>query len=349
MKALLGTRKGVMLLSEKSGKWSLTKSHFEGVKCNLTFYDHHHDLIWAGLNHGHWGPKLHISSDKGKTFKELGTPKFPENTKTSLKDFWSLNVDTKGRLWLGVEPAAIFYSDDKGATWTFLQEFWDIPTREKWFSGGTDGSCVHSLMIHPEDDNRISIGISVAGVLETRNRGKSWKYINKGLAANFLPDPTAEYGQDPHKVVQSQTNPDILWQQNHCGIFKSEDGGQNWIDLTKARGVKSGFGWGIVVDEKNPDIALTIPALSDEVRIPVNNKLMVQKTTNGGKTWKTITKGLPKEKTFEIVYRSALSLKKKNLLFGTTTGQVYTSKNLGESWAQMKTQFAPIFCVELFD
>lgn len=348
MKALLGTRKGLLVLKEQAGQWKLEKTHFDGVKCNFAEYDAHHDVIWAGATHGHWGAKIHVSKDKGKTFQELSSPVFPEWTKESLKDIWCGVTDPTGRIWLGTEPAGLFYSDDQGKSWTFLESFHRTPGREKWMGAGTDASCLHSLMIHPENPNHFTVGVSVAGALESKDRGKTWKYINKGMKANYLPDPDVEVGQDPHKIVMAPSNPKVLWQQNHCGVFKSEDGGQSWQDLSKAKGLKSAFGWAVAVDEQDPRVAYVIPALSDEVRIPVDLKLFVQKTTDGGKTWKVLNKGMPKEKCYDIVYRSALALKGKSLMFGTTTGRVFFSKNQGAQWKQFPVHTSPVFCLSLF-
>ena len=347
MQALLGTRKGLIILKKNGAGWKFAKTHFDGVKVSLACYDPGTKLIWAGANHGHWGPKLHVSSDKGRTFKEIGAPKFPEETKVSLKDFWAIASDKKGRIYLGVEPAALFHSDDQGKTWTFNRSLDTMPGRDKWVSGGTDDSCVHSIVIDPQNENRIVIAISVAGVIESNDRGKTWKYANKGLTANFLPDPNAEVGQDPHMMVASPSDPKILWQQNHCGIFKSEDRGSTWIDLSKNKGVKAAFGWGIVADEKDARIAYTVPAHSDETRIPPGKRLIVQMTKDGGKSWKTLNKGLPKGVCYDIVYRHGLALKEKSLMFGSTTGNLYFSNNQGAAWKKLDINLPPIYSVKL--
>jgi photosystem II stability/assembly factor-like uncharacterized protein len=347
MQALLGTRKGLFILKKNGADWKVAKTHFAGVKVSYACYEPQSKLIWAGVNHGHWGPKLHVSADKGKTFKEVGAPKFPEATKETLKDFWSLAADSKGRVYLGVEPAALFYSDDQGKSWSLCEGLSNVHSKDKWFSGGTDASCLHSLIVDPKNDNHIIIGISVAGCLETKDRGKNWKYINKGLNAEFLPEKDSEVGQDPHMVIAAPSDANILWQQNHCGIFKSEDMGQTWKDLSKAKGVKTAFGWGIVADEKNPQIAYTVPAQSDETRLPLNKRLIVQMTKDGGKSWKVLNKGLPKNDSYDIVYRHGLSLKDKSLMFGSTTGHLYFSNNKGDSWKKFSTDLPPIFSVKL--
>jgi photosystem II stability/assembly factor-like uncharacterized protein len=348
MQALLGTRKGLIILKQKGSGWDIAKTHFDGVKVSYAIVDPKTKWIWAGVAHGHWGPKLHVSKDKGKTFVEVGTPKFPEQSGVTLKDFWAMSWDSKGRMYIGTEPAAVFSSDDEGKTWALNTPLFVQRGKSKWFGAGTDATALHSLLVNPKDDNHLIVGISVAGCLESKNRGKTWEYINLGLKANFLPDVDSEIGQEPHLVESSPTNFNMLWQQNHCGIFKSEDMGKSWSDLSANKGVVSGFGWAIVTDEKNEKIAYTIPALSDETRVPTKKKLVVQKTIDGGKTWKAMSKGLPQQNCYDIVYRHAFAKKEKHLVFGSTTGHVYFSKNEGQSWVQLKASLPPVYCVKMF-
>ena len=350
MKAFIGSRKGLIVLKNLKGKWQIEKSFFDGVKASYVNCDPHTGAIWAGIAHGHWGPKLHVSTDKGRNFKEVGAPKFPtenDGKSESLKDFWAFAADSKGRIYVGTEPAGLFHSDDQGKTWTFNEALNNIRGKEAWFGAGTDATALHSILINPENADHILIGISVAGVLQSKNRGKTWEYSNRGQKAYFLPDHDAEIGQDPHLIERAASNPSILWQQNHCGIFKSEDGGNSWLDFSKAKGVKSGFGWAVAIDEKDANIVYTVPALSDENRIPIKKKLIVQKTTNGGKSWKILNKGLPDKNCYDIVYRHALSVKENHILFGTTTGHVYFSKNQGESWQMLPNHLPAIYSVKL--
>ncbi len=347
MKAYLATRKGLIVLKQKSTGWDVEKAHFDGVKVTYVCSDLAKGWIWAGVNHGHWGPKLHVSKNQGKTFEELVPPKYPEGSKLSIKEYWAWARDSKGRIYVGTDPADLFYSDDEGKSWNLNKSFSKMEGKDRWFGAGTDGTALHSILVHPKNDNHLIAAVSVGGVLESKDRGQSWKYINTGLQADFMPDKDDPVVQDPHLVEMSPSNPNILWQQNHCGIFKSDNSGEKWQNLSKAKGLKSPFGWAVVVDKKNPDIAYTLPALSDETRVPVQKKLVVQKTTNGGKTWKALTKGLPQKYCYDIVYRHAFKKSEKQLLFGSTTGHVYFSKNSGDSWKRLSYQLAPIYAVEL--
>lgn len=346
MKAVLGTRKGVILVEGQGENWKISQAHFDGVKVSYVKVNPYNGDIWAGVNHGHWGPKLHLSQDGGVSFKELAAPQFPKSAKESLKDFWAIEFDPKGRIWLGVEPAALFSSDDEGKTWQFCDSFYQMEGRENWFGGGTDATCLHSILLHPDHPDEIGVGISCAGYIVSHDRAQSWKYSSKGMKAEFLPDPDSAIGQDPHKIIRAKDHPDVLWMQNHCGIYRSEDNGQNWIDLSQNQGLISKFGWDIACDEKNHKVAYTVPALSDEIRVPVDHALCVQKTEDGGKTWTVHRQGLPQENCYDICYRHALSLKDGHLIFGTTTGNLFYSKDQGESWSRLFSNLPPVFSLE---
>lgn len=353
MKAFIASRKGLLVYKQSASSWKLERTHFDGVKTSYVSYDPFGKRVWVGMAHGHWGPKLHMSKDKGKTFQEIALPKIPgaeEGDKAkNLLEVWALAFDKTGRVYLGFAPAEIFHSDDGGQTWEHNSALHTMQGRDKWFAAATDAHCVHSILVHPENPEEITIGISVGGVLHSKDRGRSWSYANQGMKAYFMPNPDDPVTQDPHIVKRAKGDPSVLWQQNHCGIFKSENGGESWTDLSKAKGLKTPFGWAVVIDDKNPNTAYTVPAKSDETRVPYEKKLFVQKTTNGGKSWSILTNGLPQKNCYDIVYRHAFSGNGKRLLFGTTTGHIFFSNNEGKKWQQIKDFLPPIYAVKLVD
>ncbi len=348
MRALVGTRKGLLVFKRRNGEFGKPRLHFDGVAASYVDYDPVNDCVWAGVNHGHWGPKLHVSDDKGKTFREIPAPKFPDGHGDTLKDFWCIRSDSTGRVWIGTEPGGLFYSDNRGETWSICLGLDTVRGKDKWFGAGTDAHCLHSILVDPDDFDHLLVGISVAGMLESSDRGHTWRYINKGLSAEYLPDKESEVGHDPHLTVMSASEPSVLWQQNHCGLFKSDDMGRNWHDLSKADGLMSAFGWAVAVDEEDADVAYTVPAESDINRTPHDKRLFVQKTTDGGDSWQTLTKGLPEGDCYDIVYRNALGLRGKTLAFGSTTGHLYWSTNRGKNWSQLPTHLPPVYSVRLF-
>jgi len=214
--------------------------------------------------------------------------------------------------------------------------------------GGRDQPGIHSIVIDPRDEDHIHIAISCAGVFETIDAGGSWEVRNSGLRADFLPDPTSNIGHDPHILVAAPTNPDVLWQQNHCGIFRSTDAAKSWQDVSQAQG-PARFGFAIAVADDNPDQAWVAPANSDVTRTAIHGSLCICRTDDGGKTWKELRKGLPQQHCFDIVYRHALACSGNTVAFGSTTGNLFFSPDRGESWQVINNYLPMIYSVQFAD
>lgn len=353
---LLGTRKGLIVYENNSGNWQYASTHFLAAPVSLTYVDPRNNTWWACLDHGHWGVKLHRSEDQGKSWEEIEAPAFEEGMEikegkpASVNYLWAMahgGNDKPGVLYLGTDPGALFRSDDNGNNWQLVKELWEHPSRkEGWFGGGRDEPGIHSILVDPNNSDHIYIGVSVAGVFETNDGGKSWNPKNKGLSADFLPDPNAEVGQDPHLVVSAPANTKVMWQQNHCGIFVSEDGAANWSKVSEEQG-PADFGFTVAVDDERPEVAWVIPGVSDELRVAVDQALCVCRTDDMGKNWKAFRKGLPQENCYDIVYRHALDVSGDELVFGTTTGNVYTSSDRGESWKTLSNSLPMVYSVEM--
>jgi len=233
-------------------------------------------------------------------------------------------------LLIGTVPGGLFISNNGGESFQLMKGLWDHPTRkEHWFGGGMDYPGIHSIIVDPDDNHHFYVAISCAGVFETSDGGKTWKAVNKGLKADFLPNPHAEIGQDPHLLVACSSNPKVLWQQNHCGIFRTSDGAQTWIDISSRTG-EANFGFAIAADDTNDQLAWFVPAMSDEMQVAINNSLCVCRTENGGRSSETFSKGLPQGSAFDITYRHALAQDQNNLAFGTTTGNLYFPRTMGK-------------------
>jgi len=355
---LLGTRKGFIAYHFKNGGWQVQNLSFEGTPVSIAYADPRTGTWWASLDHGHWGVKLHRSNDKGVTWEETTAPAYPEGEEikdglpATTRYIWAMAHGGKqfhSRLWIGTDPGGLFVSEDGGNNFQLIESLWNHPTRkEGWFGGGRDQPGIHSVVVDPRNENHIHVGISCAGVFETIDAGKTWEIRNKGLRAEFLPDPDTQTGHDPHILVAAPTNPDILWQQNHCGIFRSTDGARSWQDIGQPEG-PANFGFAIAVAEDNPDQAWVAPATSDMTRTAIKGALCICRTDDGGKTWKDFRKGLPQENCFDIVYRHALVSTGDAVAFGTTTGNLFFSPDRGESCQVLNNYLPMIYSVQFAD
>ncbi|CAN5466569.1 exo-alpha-sialidase [soil metagenome] len=340
-KLLVGTSKGLIILSNEKS-WSISSVQFEGFSISLVYVDERTNTWWVGVSHRHWGEKLHRSEDEGKTWKEISVPTYIDHLYSPgepafLRKMWVLQhagVDRPGGLWLGTEPGGLFFTNDNGNSFQLNESLWNHPSRQdskQWFGAGKDYPFIHSIVIDPRDSNHIYIAVSCAGIFETLDGGKSWNARNTGLIAAYLPNPQAEVGHDPHRLLLCAKTPDVLWQQNHCGIFRSVNGASSWEEVSGADGFPK-YGFALAVDENDPLTAWVIPAHSDEQRIPVGLKVAVCKTTDGGKTWRSVSKGLPNSNAFDLTLRHSFVKKESTLVFGTNNGNLYLSTDKGESW-----------------
>ncbi|MEM7334189.1 MAG: glycosyl hydrolase, partial [Chloroflexota bacterium] len=311
-------------------------------------------------DHGHWGQKLYRSSNLGESFDEVEAPKYPEDAimydvfaggaeKPAVTSYlWTIvpgGVDEPNKLYIGTEPGGLFQTIDGGETFQLVESLWNHPSRQNnWFGGGRDQAGCCSVVVDPRDSQHLYVTISIGGIYESTDGGKSWNGRNHGLIAEYLPDPHAEYGHDGHCLVAAPSNPDVLWQQNHCGVFKSIDKGQSWSNHTSGK-VK--FGFPIVIDEQDPNTAWVIPAVSDDKRLAFDGALFVARTEDGGETWQELRDGLPQQNSFDVVFRHALDIDGDTLIFGTTTGNLFISEDRGNHWQAIGNYFPPIYSVRL--
>ncbi|HET6645881.1 MAG TPA: hypothetical protein VFH01_01050 [Pyrinomonadaceae bacterium] len=354
---LVGTMKGAFVLrSDPSRKnWEVGGPYFPGRAIYAMAYDSRdgRNLLWAAVNSSYWGSYLSTSKDFGKNWTEPETygVKFPEDAENSVKQIWQIvpgNAAEPDTLYCGVEPAALFRSDDAGQTWSLVKGLYDHPHRPQWQPGG-GGLCLHTILPDPNNKDRMHIAISTGGVYRTDDGGKNWEVRNKGVRAQFLPPDQwyPEFGQCVHKIVSHPSNPKRLFLQNHWGLYRSDDGGDSWQDI--ANGVPSDFGFALEIDHHNPDTAYIIPLESDEFRCTPEAKLRVYRTQNAGKSWEALTNGLPQENAFETILRDGMSgdqLKPTGLYFGTRNGKLFGTNDGGESWSAIEEGLPAVVCVK---
>lgn len=354
MQFLIGTSKGLLTSKVENNTFQLTAVHFQGMPVSMLYIDERTNTWWVGLSHRHWGEKLHYTYNRGETWHEAGLPSYAghfyrQGKPALLKKIWTMQhagQDKPGYLWLGTEPGGLFFSSDNGQSFKLVESLWQHPSRlddSQWFGAGKDYPFIHSIIIDPRDSNHIYIGVSCAGVFESRDGGKTWNAKNKGLIAAYLPNPKPEVGHDPHRLMQCPTNPEIIWQQNHCGIFRTVNGGEFWEEVSGKSGFPK-YGFALAIDAFNTECAWVIPAQSDERRIPVDLKLSVCQTINGGRNWETINSGLPTSLSFDLVLRHGLIKKGNILVFGTNNGNLYISYN-GKEWNLASGNLASVNCI----
>lgn len=349
---LVGTSKGLVIFSEISRNFQITEVHFEGLPISMVYIDERTDTWWVSLAHRHWGEKLHYSTDKGKRWNAAGLPSYAgidykPGSPASLKKIWIMQHAGKDKpncLWLGTEPGGLFYSEDNGIHFSLNEGLWNHPSRlddKQWFGTGKDFPFIHSIIVDPRDSRHLYVGVSCAGVFESSDGGQSWHPKNRGLIASYLPNARVEIGHDPHRILLCESDPKVIWQQNHCGIFRTVNGGVDW-KLVSREDQSPSYGFALAIDQTDSNQAWVIPAASDESRIPPNLALSVYHTINGGVNWNPTNQGLPRQFAFDLVLRHAFIKADEILAFGTNNGNVYASTNNGQIWRELASNLAPV-------
>ncbi|WP_119305177.1 WD40/YVTN/BNR-like repeat-containing protein [Dongia deserti] len=344
------TRKGLFRFQHSGGKWQQTYVAFLGQPVTAFLADPRTGHWYAALNLGHFGAKLHRSTNQGATWDELAMPALPKSEDKdapSLNQIWALEAggpDQPGLIWAGSLPAALFRNDQNGdGEWHLVEGLWNLPDRAKWFGGGTDDTALHTICVDPRNSSRLVIAISCGGVWRSEDAGASWVCRSKGLFAEYMPPERREDPaiQDPHRIVQCRDQPGHFWCQHHNGIFYSTNDLENW----QFAGPR--FGFGVAVHPKEPARAWFVPAIKDEVRVPQDGKFVASRTRDGGKTFDTLANGLPTGFGYDLVLRHALDIDGTGdtLAFGSTTGNLYVTEDQGETWRAVTHHLPPVHAV----
>ena len=352
---LVGTMKGAFIFSSDKSrrKWKVDGPHFPGEAVYSIAYDSRggRTRTLVGAHSNHWGSTIRLSDDFGRSWTgpERQAVRFPEGSGLSLAQVWQITpgrTDEPEVVWCGVEPAALFRSDDAGVSWAPVEGLLKHEHRPKWMPGG-GGLCLHTIVLDPTNPDRMGIAISTAGFYRTDDGGKTWRARNQGVRAVFLPDKHPEFGQCVHKVTHHRARPERLFLQNHWGLYRSDDWGDSWQDI--ANGVPSDFGFPIQSHPHEPDTVYAIPLQSDEFRVVPEAKLRVYRTQDAGASWAPLTDGLPQSRAFESVLRDGLAVDSHDpagVYFGTRSGKLYASASGGEQWKAIAESLPSICCVK---
>jgi photosystem II stability/assembly factor-like uncharacterized protein len=347
---LLGTRKGAFVFESGSDRrsWTLRGPFCETWPMNHVIGDPDTGAIYGAGGNEWFGPAVWKSTDLGASWTHSSEGlAYPEG-ETPIKSAWSL---ARGRdcLYAGVEPAGLFRSEDDGQSWRHVGGLREHPSREHWQPGG-GGLILHSLVTSPMDPQQIWAAISTAGVFHSADGGLTWEPRNRGTRADYLPEEMRypEFGQCVHCLVAAAGQPDLMYQQSHCGMYRSEDGGRTWASIEE--GLPSSFGFAAATHPREPDTLYLLPLNGDIAgRYVPDARAAVWRTRDRGASWQALREGLPQENAFFTVLRQAMAtdpLEPAGVYFGTNTGALFASADEGESWACIAQHLPGILSVE---
>jgi hypothetical protein len=355
MTALLaiGTQKGLFLATSDDDRqtWRVGPAHFSGLAIYAVAIDTRGPAprLLAGVDSSHFGPSVAVSDDLGATWQEPDAAPlaFPAGTEAAVERVWQIvpAPAEPGVVYAGTQPSALWRSADGGLTYELVDGLWTHPHRPEW-GAGFGGQAIHTILPHPADPQRMLVAMSTGGVYRTADGGKSWAPSNQGIKAYFLPDPWPEFGQCVHKVARDATDPERYYAQNHHGVYRSVDGGGTWQSI--ADPLPSDFGFAMVAHPRHGGTIWNFPLTADSKRHPVDLRCRVFRSTDAGDSWQPQQAGLPEEPFYPVVLRDAMcadDAETAGVYFGTRSGEVFASRDEGESWSAVAAHLPDVLTV----
>jgi photosystem II stability/assembly factor-like uncharacterized protein len=364
----VATRKGAFVLRSDSSRrgWRVEEPHFLGHETNHLTSDPRDGTTWLlAAKTGHLGPTVFRSTDGAQSWSEArrppAFPKAPEGKDgPALDRVFCLapgHASQPGVWWAGSVPHGLFRSEDGGVSWELVVGFSDYldglrtqdPPR---FFPTPGGAITHSILVDPRDPNHLYVSLSTGGCFETVDAGAGWRPLNQGVSAEFLPVPDPEFGQDPHCMVLSPADPDRLYQQNHCGVYRLDRPAVRWERIGRNLPAEMGdVGFPIVAHPRDPDTVWVFPMDGTSVwpRTAPGGRPAVFCSRDGGRSWHRGATGFPVAHGWLTVYRQAMTCDARDpvgLYLGTTAGEVWVSRDEGESWRQAASHLPPVLAIE---
>ncbi|MGO8967994.1 MAG: WD40/YVTN/BNR-like repeat-containing protein [Myxococcaceae bacterium] len=364
---LVATRKGAWLYhgDGKRRSWRVDGPHFLGhIVSHLVLDPRDGRTLLAAAKTGHLGPTVFRSVDLGRTWKEAMRPpafsKAPDGQKGRVVDhtFWLTPCpESEPEAWYaGTSPQGLFRSNDGGISWEGLPGLNENAQYRAWMGseqdGTPDGPKLHSVIVDPRDSAHLYIAMSSGGVHESVDAGRTWAPLVQGMEVVENLDPANIQFHDPHCVRLSPKDPDRLYQQNHCGIYRLDRPSRQWrrVGRNMPKGVGD-IGFPMVVHPRDADTAWVFPMDGTTVwpRTSPEGVPAVYVTRNGGERWHRLDSGLPERQAWWTVKRQAMTADAADpvgLYFGTTSGELWMSRDEGTRWSCIARNLPEIYAVE---
>lgn len=348
----VGTRRGLFRAQTDAhhGEWDIGPPQIEGHEiAHVCVHPRKPNLLYAAVNHSIWGAHVYASEDAGRSWAPLGpSPHHAEGRyEESGKAIWHLAMTPDGRrLYAGIDPPGLFFSDDDGGSWQPIESLNEHPTNRFW-EPSKGIFAVHSVCIDPRDPRNMFAAVSAGGVYRSDDGGASWHPTNRGVRAENIPVDDPEAGHNVHRLILHPRG--RLYRQCYSGVYRSDDRGLSWLEITGD--VPSDYGFAIATNDTDADLLFRIPMSNSHMRATVGGRLRVYRTDDGGSSWADRSAGLPQEHAYVGVLREAMDVvagRPCSVYFGTNGGHLFASCDAGDSWQMVAGFLPPISSVLAF-
>ncbi len=348
---LVGTRKGLFVIDGSTdARFEIKARAFVGEPVDYAMRDPRTGRCFASVTSAFYGPRIWFTDDPAGDWEPARGTVLPKGGDKALKRIWVVVAgEDEATLFAGGDPGVLFESRDSGATWELNRALWEHPTRSRW-QRDSGGLSVHSIATWPGEPDRLAVAISAAGIWLTEDRGATWRHGNAGIVPDYVPEEGRATALNlcVHHVERSPANPRRLFMQFHGGVYRSDDAGESWIDI--AAGLPSDFGFPVALDPADADSAYVIPVATAD-RLTPDGRVAVWETRDAGTTWTEHTDGLPQDGAYVQILRQAFTRAGEGptleLYFGTSTGDIFGSRDAGESWFNAATRLPSVASVRV--
>ena len=347
---LVGTRKGLFVLESDADRrdWGIRGPFCEGWPIYHAIHDRDSGTIFAAAASEWHGAAVWRSADLGETWQHSSEGLGYRDDGMELSKVSGLAA-AHGRLLAGAEAVGVFESRDGGERWSLLSTLDGQPGREKWNDPANQPPGhlgMPAILPHPDDPARFWVIVQGMGIFETTDDGATWTPRNEGLRAEWpIEDPRVGYCV--HKLVLAADR-QRFYQQNHCGMHRSDDTGQSWVEITE--GLPTDFGFAAAAHPHDRDTFYVVPVDPGHGRVMPDGRAAVWRTRDAGSSWQRLDRGLPQENAYLGVLREGMAMDAEDepgLYFGTSTGQVFASNDEGDSWNEIASYLPAISSVEV--
>lgn len=343
---LVGTEKGLFRVHPGAAGTAarLDGPHLAGYRVQHVVETPGKPHEWlAAVDHPVWGSHLYRSDNAGLAWSSLdATPQHPPGRHGhALQAIWHLAWSPDVRaLYAGIDPAGLFVSDDRGASWRDVPALNEHATRAAW-EPSRGLFALHSICVDRQDPTHLVVAISAGGAYVSEDAGASWVPANAGVRAENLPERFPLAGHNVHRVVMHPADGRRLYRQCYSGTYRSDDGGRAWTEITGD--LPSDFGYALACDPFDPDVVYVIPESSSHLRTTVDGRLRVYRSADAGSSWQSVSSGLPQRDAYVTVLRDAMHADEQvrgRVAFGTSSGHVFLTRDGGQAW-QVVAEFLP--------